>query len=49
MEGYQYADSQNDNDVPDVQSYHNLTWNKKAASSSTFLSRWGLRLGLYLR
>ncbi|HBY8882665.1 TPA: fimbrial protein, partial [Klebsiella pneumoniae] len=29
MEGYQYADSQNDNDVPDVQSYHNLTWNKK--------------------
>ena len=38
-----------DNDVPDVQSYHNLTWNKKAASSLTFLSRWGLRLGLYLR
>lgn len=29
MEGYQYADSQDDNDVPDVQSYHNLTWNKK--------------------
>jgi outer membrane usher protein len=33
--GYQYADSQDDNDVPDVQSYHNLTWNKKAAFSST--------------
>lgn len=29
MEGYQYADSRDDNDVPDVQSYHNLTWNKK--------------------
>ena len=40
MEGYQYADSKDDDGVPDVQSYHNLTWNKKGASSSTSLSRW---------
>lgn len=29
MEGYQYSDDQNDDGVSDVQSYHNLTWNKK--------------------
>lgn len=40
MEGYQYADSKDDDGVPDVQSYHNLTWNKKGASSSISLSRW---------
>ncbi len=50
MEGYQYADSQNDNDVPDVQSYHNLTWNKKGRFPAQRLSvSGGLRLGLYLR
>lgn len=29
MEGYQYGESNNDDGVPDVRSYHNLTWNKK--------------------
>jgi len=29
MEGYQYGEGQDDDGVPDVQSYHNLTWNKK--------------------
>ncbi len=29
MEGYQYGDDQDDDGVPDVQSYHNLTLNKK--------------------
>ncbi|MRS90025.1 fimbrial biogenesis usher protein [Enterobacteriaceae bacterium RIT714] len=29
MEGYEYSDEQDENGVPDVQSYHNLTWNKK--------------------
>lgn len=29
MEGYQYSDSKNDDGESDVQSYHNLTWNKK--------------------
>ncbi len=29
MEGYQYGDSTTDDGVPDVQSYHNLRWNKK--------------------
>ena len=34
MEGYQYGDDQDDDGVPDVQSYHNLTLNKKGVSSS---------------
>jgi outer membrane usher protein len=42
MEGYQYGDSQDNDGVPDVQSYHNLTWNKKGASSSISPSRWGI-------
>jgi len=29
MEGYQYSDDKNDDGTSDVQSYHNLTWNKK--------------------
>lgn len=29
MEGYQYSDTKDDNGVADVQSYHNLAWNKK--------------------
>jgi outer membrane usher protein len=28
MEGYQYGDSKDEDGVPDVQSYHNLTWKK---------------------
>ncbi|WP_417316277.1 fimbrial biogenesis usher protein [Enterobacter sp.] len=29
MEGYQYSDTKDENGVPEVQSYHNLRWNKK--------------------
>ena len=29
MEGYQYGDDSDHDAVPDVQSYHNLAWNKK--------------------
>ncbi|WP_449546155.1 fimbrial biogenesis usher protein [Lelliottia amnigena] len=29
MEGYQYSDTKDGNGVADVQSYHNLAWNKK--------------------
>jgi outer membrane usher protein len=46
MEGYQYGDSQDDDGVPDVQSYHNLTWNKKGRFQLNISVAGGLRLGV---
>lgn len=44
MEGYEYEyDSEgNRHDVPNVTSYHNLSYSKRAVSRSTFRRIWGI-------
>lgn len=49
MEGYQYSDDDSDNDgLPDVQSYHNLTWNKKGRLQVNISQQLGDYGSLYL-